>query len=317
VTAHCFASHCFFTVSAMAVSFGKSVLCAQVLVLGTRAESNLTSHDEFDLCPGSSVGEHPPSEWAWSTAASPSPSCMTPRAENRGKMCNDDPTSVVIQNYGTPSCLVTDMSDCKLNLREVEQIDFDLRIRDCGNTWAAPLWLTPDRWSNEGGAYNSGELDLVELCVPNGNVQTNFAGPDGNMIWPIDPNYFIGHVTMWNRGGDITVAICNSEDPGSFDGSGSCNGAGSAYRPDIYNSNACKNGNCQYRMVSDIWNGNGGDSGFTYCSNRDNQGKPESEHIVGLPSTDSCSSSVRKMRVKGPQFSGKCAALSANQDVVV
>jgi len=302
----------------MAVSFGKSVLCAQFFILGTSAENNLTSDvlDGFEMCPGSTVLEHPPlSDWTWSAAITGAQSCTSPGIGNWGKMCEGDPTSVVIVNYGVPSCLRTDMSDCKMNMREVEQIDFDLRIRDCGNTWAAPLWLTPDRWSSAGGAYNSGELDLVELCVPDGGVQTNFAGPNGNMNWGVDPMWYIGHVTMWNQGGDITVQLCNDEDK---DSQGSCyQYPGSAHRADIYNSNACKNDNCQFRMVSDIWNGYAGDSGFTYCSNRDNKGKPESEHRVGPPSTDTCKTSVRNIRIKGPQFYGKCAALSANQDEVV
>lgn len=290
----------------MAVSLGKSALCAQFLILGVQAENNFTSELlDLDMCPGSQWID-PPSDWAWSTDVHPCPSCQSPDVQNWGKMCAGDPTSVVIQNFGKPSCLRTAMPDCKMNMHEVEQIDFDLRIRNCGTTWAAPLWLTPDLWqSSGGGPGHSGELDLAELC-PAGEVWTNFAGaksPIGFQTkWEADPNWFAGHVTMWNRGGAITAKMCSEAERDSY--GGSCEGSGSAYYPKLYESNGCENGDCVFTMVSDIWNGYFGDSGFQGCSK-------------GYPQTSNCKTSVRNIRIRGPQFSGKCAALSAWKDEVV
>lgn len=295
----------------MAVSFGKSALCAQFLISGARAESNLTSDLlDLDMCPGSTWVD-PPSDWAWSTRVHDCYSCSSPATQNWGKMCAGDPTSVVMQNYGKASCLRTAMPDCEMNMREVEQIDFDLRIRNCGTTWSAPLWLTPDVWSSaHGGAGMSGELDLAELC-PVGDVWSNFAGahePIGyQKKWEeADPNWFVGHVTMWNKGGAVTVKMCNEAERNSLSegGAGSCSGTGSAYYPDLYDSNACKNNDCKFTMVSDIWNGFSGDSGFAGCSK-------------GYPQTSNCKTSVRNIRIRGPQFYGKCAALSATKDEVV
>lgn len=259
------------------------------------------------MCPGSSVID-PPSNWAWSTGVATCPSCTNPPTENWGKMCAGDHTSVVIQNWGQPSCLRT-VSDCKMNMHDVQQIDFDLRISLCGSTWAAPFWLTPDYWR---GGGSSGEIDLVELC-PAGDVWTNFAGaeePIGYQSkWEFaDPNYFAGHVTMWkhwdNGKGGITAKLCDEAERDS--NGGHCTGDDAAYYPSIYGSNGCKDGhNCEFTMVSDIWNGNSGDGGFYACS-------------AGYPQTSDCRTSIRNIRIKGPTFYGKCAVLmSATKDEVV
>jgi len=295
----------------MVTSFGKSALCAQLLLLGAQAENTTLTSEllDLDMCPdwGDADGIDPPAEWAWSKRVHDCPSCTNPGTQNWGKMCQGDPTSVVLQNWGKPSCLRTAMEHCEMNMHEVKKIDFDLRIRNCGNTWAAPLWLTPDLWSAaHGGPGHSGELDLAELC-PVGDVWTNFAGakdPIGyQKKWEtIDSNWFAGHVTMWNKDGGITAKMCDEAERDS--NGGSCSGDGSAYYPKLYDANGCKDGNCQFTMVSDIWNGYTGDSGFAGCSK-------------GYPQTENCKTSVRNIRIIGPQFSGRCAALNPRQDEVV
>jgi len=296
----------------MVLSFGKSALCAQFVILGAHgrpvapATGNLTSQ-LIEMCPGS-YPEDPQSNWAWSTGVSTCPSCTNPPTQNWGKMCPGDPTSVVIENYGKPSCLRTAMTDCKMNMHEVQQIDFDLRLSLCGSTWAAPLWLTPDYWAG-GGA--SGELDLVELC-PAGDVWTNFAGAEAPIgyqsKWEFaDPNYFIGHVTMWKNEdggkGGVTAKMCDETERDNH--GGHCSGKNAAYYPSVYGSNGCSSSHdCMFTMVSDIWNGYSGDGGFYACS-------------AGYPQTDTCRTSVRNIRIKGPQFYGKCAALNAWTDEVV
>jgi len=287
----------------MAVSFGKSALCAQFLIFGTQAESNLTSDVlDLDMCPGSEWID-PPSDWAWSRATAGSTNCQQPPIQNLGGMCKGDPTSVVMQNNGLTSCIRTDMYDCRMDMHEVQQIDLDLRIRDCGMTWSAPLWLTPDRWTGTpGGAGRSGELDLAEICVPNGGVQSNFASGIGEKSWPVDPWWFAGHVTMWNDGGEIRVKMCEEAERDS--NGGSCSRAEATTYPDLYGSNACNGANCRFHMVSDIWNGNAGDEGMQNC-------------FPSGPQTANCKHSVRNIRIRGPQFYGKCAVLSATKNEVV
>jgi len=303
VQAHFFFDSVFLT---MALPLGKTALCAQFFILGAQAEGNFTSELlDLDMCPGSNL-IYPPQEWAWSFDNNPCPSCQSPPTQNLGRMCAGDPTSVVIENGGKPSCLRTAMPDCEMDMHAVKQIDFDLRLRDCGSTWAAPLWLTPDIWrSQNGGPGHSGELDLAELC-PVGEVWSNFAGAKEPMgyqkQWHLDPNWFAGHVTMWNHGGAITVKMCDEEERDS--NGGSCRGDDDlAYYPKVYDSNGCTIGNCRYTMVSDIWNGYSGDSGFVGCTK-------------GYPQPGNCKTSVRNIRIKGPQFYGKCAALNAWNDEV-
>lgn len=260
------------------------------------------------MCPGGYV-MNPPSSWTWSLGNAGCPSCTSPPVQNWGKMCSNDPTSVVIENYGKPSCLRTAMTDCKMSMHEVKQIDADVRMSLCGSTWAAPFWLTPDHWA---GGGSSGELDLVELC-PAGDVWTNFAGAEPPIgfqsKWSVaDSNYFAGHVTMWkhwdNGKGSVTAKVCDEAERDRY--GGHCSGEGAAYYPSVYESNGCSNGhNCMFTMVSDIWNGYEGDAGFAACS----AGKPQTEH---------CRTSIRNIRIKGPKFSGKCAALTKYaEDIVV
>jgi len=221
-------------------------------------------------------------------------------------MCSNDPTSVVINNWGQTSCLVTQMHDCKFNMHDFQQMDFDVRIRDCGSTWSAPLWITPDFWADGG---NSGEIDMVELC-PAGEVNTNFAGADAPVgypsKWGADPNWFAGHVTMWKQWtdgkGGITVKVCDHDEAAAH--GGSCHGDGAAYYPDIYASNACNGHDCTFRLVSDIWNGVDGDWGFKGCSK-------------GVPQTAHCRHSIRNIKIRGPAFSGKCKVLSTTSDMAV
>lgn len=260
------------------------------------------SASALELCAGASLVDAS-SSWAWSTGVSPSPSCTSPGVQNIGRMCSDDPTSIVMHTHGKEGCFVTRMSDCKFDMRSFKQMDFELRIADCYGTWAAPLWLTPDYWA---GGGMSGEIDMVELC-PTHHVYSNFAGAsssEGTQVrWrSADPNSFDGHVSMWKDKGDdgkyhVKVKMCSADQAAA--NAGSCHKSGAAVYNDIYGSNACTNGHdCIFEFVSDIWNGVHGDDGFTGCR----QGS--------APSTSDCRFSIRNIHVQGPSFSGKCAALS-------
>lgn len=253
--------------------------------------SNKTMVSGVDLCPGSDV-VGPSGDWVWSTGASPSPSCQAPAVVNNGQMCNGDPTSIVMQAGGGAECLGAKMPDCSFNLHNLHQMDFDLSMNDCKGTWAAPLWISPNHWA---GGGQSGEIDMVELC-PSESISSNFAAGGNPVTWSADPNYFSGHVTLWNSG-DIKVKLCADNEVQS---DGTCPGGGEAVYTDIYGSNGCAQGDCVFQFISDIWNGNAGDGGYKSC------GKNQA-HLGSA-----CGFSIRNIRVQADDgtFSGKCESLT-------
>jgi len=256
------------------------------------------------MCPDSALVDAS-SDWVWSTQAHSSPSCTSPAASNIGRMCSGDPTSVVMHSHGLPGCFGTKMPDCKFNMHDLQQIDFDISMTDCAGTWAAPLWLTPDHWA---GGGRSGEIDMVEMC-PTSKISSNFAGASAPIGYQVhgwsgtSPDSFSGHVTVWKQKASdgvtgITVKLCSATE--ASDNSGSCSAAGGAFYPNIYGSNACANGyDCTFQFVSDIWNGYAGDAGYTGCTKGSS------------PNNKNCGFGVRKIRVKGPIFAGKCSALNS------
>lgn len=188
------------------------------------------------------------------------------------------------------------MQDCKFSMRDLSQLDFDLSILDCWGTWAAPLWMTPDYWA---GGGTSGEIDMSENC-PAESLWSNFAGGGAQKRWSeANPNGFQGHTTMWkipDEDGVVSVHVktCTQEEAAA---GGSCSLMDTAYLRDIYGQNGCKDGNCIYTMVSDIWNGWAGDEGFYDCAH----GEPKWGN--------ECKFSVTNIRVRGVPFTGKCAHL--------
>jgi len=122
-------------------------------------------------------------------------------------MCEGDPTSITISSNGNPQCLVARMNECRFNMRKMQQIDFDISIRNCVGTWAAPLWISPDNWIAPAGS--SGEIDVVEYCKACNGMAINFAG-GGNQKQQIqyNSNDFDGHVTVTNNWGNIAVSYC-------------------------------------------------------------------------------------------------------------
>lgn len=82
---------------------------------------------------------------------------------------------------------------------------------------------------------------------------------------------------------------------------GSCPDDGNvAYYKKVFDANGCKNGDCVYQFVSDIWNGNSGDGGYAACAG----GRTHR--------SSGCSTSVRNIRAQAAEgtFAGKCAALA-------
>lgn len=252
------------------------------------------------LCDGRSVVS-PDSEWVWSTGAGPSPSCSSPAVVNNAQMCEGDPTSIVFQASGSPECLASRMDACVFDMHDLDQLDFDIRMIGCKGTWAAPLWMTPDHW--EGGG-NSGEIDMLENC-PVDKVRSNFAAGGKQVSWTDDGHSvgtgddFTAHTTMWKQADgngvmSIHVKTCH---PSELKSDGTCPEDGAAYLHDIYGKYGCSRGNCKYHMVSDLWNGVDGDSGWRGCTHR----------VTNYGSQ--CRFSVTNIRMKGVTFTGKCAAM--------
>jgi hypothetical protein len=190
------------------------------------------------------------------------------------------------------------MPECEFNLHSVQQMDFDVRERDCGGTWAAPLWITPHFWA---GGGQSGEIDMVENC-PADAVWSNFAGGQNQVRWSFaDPNSLSAHVTLRISNGDVTVKMCPDN---QLQSDGTCPPGGEASYGNIYGANGCAQGDCIYRFVSDIWNGNYGDDGYKGCT-LGNQ-----PHLDGA-----CAISIRNIKVQqnggGGIFSGKCQAMNS------
>jgi len=270
-----------------------SVTAGLLLVRSALADAANVSASGAVLCGGSAVVS-PDSEWVWSTYAVPSPSCTSPAVVNNAQMCEGDLTSVVLQGNGQAQCLAATMSECKFDMHSFEKLNFDINMIGCGGTWAAPLWMTPDYW-NGGGA--SGEIDMLENC-PSDSLHSNFAGGGTPKTWTFaDPNSFSGHVTVWKKStGDIYVSVCSSSDLTS---EGQCHISGAATYQNIYNSNGCKNGDCTFKFVSDIWNGYDGDGGWSYCASG------------SVHTSSGCKTSITNMKIEATSgtFTGKCAAL--------
>merc|ERR1712048_1268814 len=113
-----------------------------------------------------------------------------------------------------------------------------------------------------------------------------------------------GHTTMWKQAdGDGVMSIhVKTCDPSEVV-NGACPEDGAAYLRDIYGLNGCNNGaNCEYHLISDIWNGLSGDDGYAACAG----GQP---HY-----SSGCSTSITNIRFKAKSgaFGGKCAPLAGS-----
>lgn len=249
--------------------------------------SNLTG----GLCPGS-YATSPESDWLWDRGTEFYPSCTSPGVTNNAQQCHGDPTSVIFRANGNPECLATQMSQCKFNMYNLQQLDFDISLENCLGTWAAPLWLTPDYWA---GGGLSGEIDMVEIC-PTSLLRSNFAGvysPYGTEVaWNYDANSFAGHVTMVIDNGRVSVNMCTNV-------GGECQTYGGATYENIFASNACSGHDCVYTFISDIWNGISGDGGYWGCAG--GHTTPGSQ----------CAYSIRNIRTKAAAgtFPSACSAL--------
>jgi len=197
----------------------------------------------------------------------------------------DDPTCVNLKvTPGKAECLVATVPDCKIPMRDFVSMDYDFTINSCNGVWAAPLWMTPDTWQWGAG---SGEIDSLEFCTRD-SVDLNFAGGGHQLQTNISLDMSSGHVTVRKDGeGIVTIKACSAEQADANGGQcpqpeyTSCEdcqwgaAAEDSYAcwcnpgttpSNIYGSGGCRNGgDCLWTLVSDIWNGVSGDSGYAAC----------------------------------------------------
>jgi hypothetical protein len=217
----------------------------------------------------------PSSEWPFNVDVYSSPSCSSSSGGvndmgNVPTMCKNDLTSVHVKmRPGVMECLSARADKCKIPMHNFSSLDYDFSIEECYGLWAAPMWMTPDKWQWNGG---SGEIDSIEFC-PRSGMYTNFAGGGHQLEAPVEysPRHGAGHATVRkDTEGIITVKLCSFGEAQSNNGQclkpayencavcqNSSEYACYCNPPlNIYGSGGCQNGgDCLWTLVSDVWNG--------------------------------------------------------------
>jgi hypothetical protein len=213
-----------------------------------------------------------------------------------------DETSVFFDMSALTSkggCFVWEAASCGTDLTKVSKIEFDFDFSGCGDVWAAPLWITPETWISPGGT--SGEIDFIEMC-PVGAASTNFGA--GGQYGETQMSWGAGsgangpkHYTLTlDDSGNLKTTVCN------LDGTTGCSDA--AHYENFLNVITSKN---NHHFVTDVWNGNGGDGGWSGCGAYHNEGTQ-------------CQYAIMNIRVTSkdgqPIYSGNCAAMNAGSSSV-
>jgi hypothetical protein len=93
------------------------------------------------------------------------------------------------------------------------------------------------------------------------SVQSNWAGCDDKVncrqvVQGPNPNSFQSHLRIVNDNGYIKVCQCPINQLAQCDSAcgPAFNPATQAFYKNIYNANGCKNQDCIYKIVADIWN---------------------------------------------------------------
>ena len=234
--------------------------------------------------------------------------------------CIDDPASVYIKvASGKAECLVATAFECKIPMHDFRSLDYDFAIQSCMGVWAAPLWMTPDKWQWGPG---SGEIDSEEFCTRD-SVHLNFAG-GGHQVRLNSSRFSIdgseGHVTVRkDTDGIVTITACEKAEAAShgnqciapeYTDCSDCLSAGNDYgcwcnpaSQNIYGSGGCRNGgDCLWTLVSDIWNGVSGDGGYSGCMTS----VPSINLPAGKPNLNSsCETSIERIVLRGGGPGGK------------
>lgn len=224
------------------------------------------------------------SSWVWSTdTVQEANSCTNPSTQNIGQKVGNDPTSIVLdattgKTVGGIGCYLTNMSDCKFNLHDIKQIEFDITVSNCEDTWFS-FWASPVNYGNDNTV--SGEIDFIEACPING-VYSNWAGASDNIASPTQ---------LSSNTSNFTAALKITISP---------NGLVEVYKDtvktsskysNIFNSHGCtqynSSDNCVFMFKADIWNGTKGDSGYDYCM----------QNRRGSPINSKCKFAITNLRL--------------------
>jgi len=230
-------------------------------------------------------------------------------------MCQNDPTSVRIEiTPGKAECLQASMEQCKIPMHDSTSLDYDFYVDGCNGIWAAPLWMTPDKWQWGNG---SGEIDSMEFC-PRDALFLNFAG-GGHQVKAqgLNIDKAEGHISVRkDAAGIVTIASCSLAEATAnagqcpqpqYSGCKDCLQAGNPFAcwcnadsDNIYGSGGCRNGgDCMWSLVSDAWNGLRGDSGYAGCMTAAGDIQKMKPNL-----SSKCAFSVEKIRLRGNGPSG-------------
>lgn len=225
-------------------------------------------------------------------------------------------------------------NSCKIPMRDFVSMDYDFAVNDCMGIWAAPLWMTPDKWQWGAG---SGEIDAQEAC-PRDDIYLNFAGGGHQVKSQFGLERSEGHITVRkDNEGIVTITSCSTSEAiangnqcsaPQYSNCQECLNGSNRYAcwcndgsnpKHIYGSGGCQNGgNCQWTLVSDIWNGVRGDEGYFHCMSA----VPEIGLEARQPHRNSnCAISVQNIKLRGggpngslqwgPGSPASCSVLSA------
>lgn len=238
----------------------------------------------------------------WEPSFGTHPSCASPAfdaSHDTSKMCAGDPTSLDVDFSRLPgdstSCPHY-QTVCSFDVSRVESINFDVEMRQCGDIWACPLWMSPSQWRSP--QHSSGEIDFVENCK--GNLNISF-GEDAPYIgrWPGRDAADLQrqHVQLdFLQDGSVLPTMTDAKTGQSVSGL-HLTGALS------YRSSTSFNWKDNpFRLISDIWNGTSGDGGYANCQGHS---VPNSKCAYTVSNIKIASNDGREM------FSGKCAAMNA------
>ena len=236
----------------------------------------------------------------WQPDLSAAPSCtptMTSADASVARTCPGDPTKLFVDLTKAPSgergrCYHWGAPSCMFDMNDVKAISFHVEMQNCKDVWAAPLWVTPHPWVAP--QDDSGEIDMMENC--SGSLNLSFGSDPHNYgPWPgknadnLPPH----EVTLtFQENGDVTSKMCPLA-------GGDCV-AGPTRTG--YRQATSKNWNGKnFSIVSDVWNGTGGDAGYAACAKH------------STPDTN-CAYKVSNIKFTpqtGPVFTGACSSLNA------
>jgi len=227
-----------------------------------------------DLCTNGRVPMDGKSIW---THQGGSYSCNGSYNDEGFSQCQGDPTSISLDMSHVrqkDNCFAYNTSQ-KLPFKpsQIRELSFDAQWDQCGDIWAAPIWLTPSSWEINQG--QSGEIDFIETCRSNDNYGIKTAimcdqhlerdnkcyEPNwGNGQSSNGAKHFIGQID--HNSGDWTMHKCDNLNETNV---ANCQLI-SRYPRFLFTNNGSKK-NMDFHFVSDLWGGDGGDGGFDNCGN--------------------------------------------------